>query len=128
MVERLLSDIEQLVDEGFESVGILCKTAERSKEIHNLIEKRINATLLTRDDMNFSRGIIVLPVYLAKGLEFDAAMVLDADRKTYGLDQDRKIFYTACTRALHRLKLYCCDEITPFVRNIPEEYYESVII
>ena len=70
----------------------------------------------------------MLPVYLAKGLEFDGAMVLDADKETYGPEQDRKLFYTACTRALHRLHLYCSGEVSTFMNDIPAEYYETVNI
>ena len=128
LIDKLIDDVKQMVDKGLESIGILCKTADRSKEVYNAIRGRLNASLLTQDDMNFSKGVIVLPVYLAKGLEFDGAMVLDADRETYGRDKDRKLFYTACTRALHKLYLYCCGEASIFINDIPEHYYETVNI
>jgi DNA helicase-2/ATP-dependent DNA helicase PcrA len=82
--------------------------------------------LLTQDDVNFQQGIIVLPVYLAKGLEFDAALVWMPTAEAYGLEQDRKIFYTACTRALHRLHLYCSGRVTPLMDSIPQACYETV--
>lgn len=126
MISKLEADIKDLIDNGMKSIGILCKTAERSKQIHDAIKNKVNASLLTRDDVNFSRGIIVLPVYLAKGLEFDAALVMDADSEAYGLEQDRKIFYTACTRALHRLHLYCSGRVTPLMDSIPQACYETV--
>jgi DNA helicase-2/ATP-dependent DNA helicase PcrA len=126
LLDRLVSDIKQMVKEGRESIGVLCKTAKRSRELYNRIKSRLQATLLTQDDVNFSRGIIVLPVYLAKGLEFDGAMVFDADEQTYGREQDRKLFYTACTRALHRLHLYCSAQVSPFMKDIPEDYYETI--
>jgi DNA helicase-2/ATP-dependent DNA helicase PcrA len=126
MISKLEADIKDLIDNGMKSIGILCKTAERSKQIHDAIKNKVNASLLTRDDVNFSRGIIVLPVYLAKGLEFDAALVVDADSEAYGLEQDRKIFYTACTRALHRLHLYCSGRVTPLMDSIPQACYETV--
>lgn len=126
LIDRLVSDIKQMVEEGRESIGVICKTAKRSREVYSKIRGRLQAALLTRDDVNFSRGIMVLPVYLAKGLEFDGAMVFDADEETYGLEQDRKLFYTACTRALHRLHLYCSTRVSPFMKDIPEEYYETI--
>ena len=123
LTDRMVEDIGNLLEDGMGSVGIICKTAEKSKRLHEAIKKRLHASLLTRDDANFSKGIVVLPVYLAKGLEFDAAIVYGADADTYGPEKDRRLFYTACTRALHRLHLFCCGEISPFIRNVPDEYY-----
>ena len=128
LIDKLVADVKQMADNGLESIGILCKTAKRSKEVYKAIKDRLNAALLTQDDVNFSKGIIVLPVYLAKGLEFDGTMVLDADAETYGLEQDRKLFYTACTRALHKLYLYCSGDASIFMNDIPNQYYDIVNI
>ena len=126
LTDRLVKDIRDLADEGMESIGIICKTAEKSRRLHEAIKKKLHVSLLTRDDVNFSKGIVILPVYLAKGLEFDAAVVYGADAENYGLERDRKLFYTACTRALHRLHLFAEGELSPFFRDIPQEYYERL--
>jgi len=126
LTEQLVKDIRDLADEGMESIGIICKTAEKSRRLHEAIKKKLHVSLLTRDDVNFSKGIVILPVYLAKGLEFDAAVVYGADAENYGLERDRKLFYTACTRALHRLHLFAEGELSPFFRDIPQKYYERL--
>lgn len=46
-------------------------------------------------------GAFCIPIALSKGLEFDAVFVLDARRWT-----ERRHLYVACTRALHRLRLF----------------------
>ncbi|MBW7457119.1 ATP-binding domain-containing protein, partial [Paenibacillus sepulcri] len=46
----------------------------------------------------------IVPAYLAKGLEFDSVLIADADAASFG-DNDAKLLYVACTRALHKLKL-----------------------
>jgi DNA helicase-2/ATP-dependent DNA helicase PcrA len=52
----------------------------------------------------FRGGVVLLPVALAKGLEFDAAVVVDADGETYGPDAfDGRLLYVALTRAMHEL-------------------------
>ncbi len=48
----------------------------------------------------------VLPSWLAKGLEFDTVLVWEA--ADYG-QQENSLFYTVCTRALHRLRLYSAN-------------------
>jgi DNA helicase-2/ATP-dependent DNA helicase PcrA len=56
-----------------------------------------------------------IPSYLAKGVEFDAVIIYDASRKSYGKESERKLFYTACTRAMHQLNLYVKGELSPFI-------------
>ena len=46
-----------------------------------------------------------LPVYLAKGLEFDGVIIWNSDDVYYKKDHGVFVLYTACTRAMHRLIL-----------------------
>ncbi|MDD4439086.1 MAG: ATP-binding domain-containing protein, partial [Tissierellia bacterium] len=59
-------------------------------------------------------GTLILPVYLAKGLEFDAVIVYEANNNNYNTEFDKKLLYIACTRALHRLSLFYTGELTQF--------------
>ena len=61
------------------------------------------------------KGALVMPVYLAKGLEFDVVLVYGANRDNYSSELDRRLLYIACTRALHRLALYYTGEKSPFI-------------
>jgi DNA helicase-2/ATP-dependent DNA helicase PcrA len=58
-------------------------------------------------------------VYLAKGVEFDAVLIYDASPEAYGRDNERKLLYTACTRAMHRLHLYTTGDWSPFMQVLP---------
>ena len=59
----------------------------------------------------------VLPAYLAKGLEFDAVILANAGGEHYRDESERLLLYTACTRALHVLRVYCVGEPSPFLPN-----------
>ncbi len=59
------------------------------------------------------QGNLLMPSYLAKGLEFDAVILCDADAGNYTTKEDGQILYVACTRALHRLVVLCEGELTP---------------
>ncbi|WP_132241501.1 ATP-binding domain-containing protein [Marinisporobacter balticus] len=59
--------------------------------------------------------VMVIPVYMAKGLEFDAVLVYNASNENYLNERDKKLLYIACTRALHRLVLYYTGNISPFI-------------
>jgi DNA helicase-2/ATP-dependent DNA helicase PcrA len=55
---------------------------------------------VTTESGQLEEGISVIPAYLAKGIEFDAVLIWDAS--PYG-ESDRKLLYTAFTRAMHNL-------------------------
>ncbi|NLC19582.1 MAG: ATP-binding domain-containing protein [Clostridiales bacterium] len=47
---------------------------------------------------------MVLPIYMTKGLEFDAVILWNPDDESYPVnDADAKLLYVAVTRALHEL-------------------------
>ncbi len=71
------------------------------------------------------RVVLVIPSYLAKGVEFDAVIVFDASAKQYGRESERKLFYTVCTRAMHELHLFYTGERTPLLGGVSEELYTA---
>jgi DNA helicase-2/ATP-dependent DNA helicase PcrA len=71
--------------------------------------------LIRKETATFEKGIVVIPSYLAKGVEFDAVIISDASSGSYGRESERRLFYTACTRAMHELHLFYRDELTPFI-------------
>ena len=66
-------------------------------------------------------GVVVVPSYLSKGIEFDAVIIYDASEKVYGEESLRRTFYTACTRAMHSLQLYSVGEPSPFLQKAVQE-------
>lgn len=115
----LLSSVEQdvlkLHAEGYHYVAVICKTAEESAQVHRELEKRLPVRLVTKETPNFQKGTLVLPAYLAKGVEFDAVIIYDGSAEKYGREHERKLFYTACTRAMHLLHIYSLGEPSPFM-------------
>ncbi|MCZ8515176.1 UvrD-helicase domain-containing protein [Paenibacillus filicis] len=117
-IHRIVQDVQALQAEGMNSVAIICKTAAESQAAYEALMERLELRLITKDTATFERGIHVIPAYLAKGVEFDAVLLYDASDKTYRRENERKLFYTACTRAMHRLRLYAVGELSPFVRVV----------
>ncbi len=115
--------IEELVHEGWRSIGVICKTASEAAVAYKAFKNRVAINLITWEMGEFERGTIVVPAYLAKGLEFDAVLVYDASARIYHREVERSLLYIACTRALHRLKLYYRHELSPFVAKIDEALY-----
>lgn len=109
--------LKQIQESNVDSIALVGRTAESCAELHErLLEEDVDATLITADQSEYGGGISVIPVYLTKGLEFDAVLIIDADVKNYRLnDNDAKLMYVGCTRALHQLWILHGDELTPLV-------------
>ncbi|RKD24368.1 hypothetical protein BEP19_08210 [Ammoniphilus oxalaticus] len=102
---------------GAESIAIVCKTMEEAKQAFIALEYQLEQPihLITKDTLEFKTGVTVIPAYLAKGLEFDGVIIYNAGRAIYEHDEDRKLLYTACTRALHFLRVFHSGERSPLL-------------
>lgn len=102
-------------DPELQSIAVLARSAAACAGIHAALTARgIAASLLEAKHQQYEGGITVAPVYLSKGLEFDAVLIPDADETSYPLE-DAKLLYVGCTRALHRLALLYAGTPTPLV-------------
>lgn len=67
----------------------------------------------TETEASFSKRVMVLPIHLTKGLEFDSVLLWNPDQNAYSLkDGEPNLLYVAITRALHELHILCCGEMT----------------
>lgn len=108
------------------SIGILTKTAQQARALHTLLGCK-DIGLLDRSTGAFRSGVLVLPVALAKGLEFDCVILPDCSAAAFHTPQDKRILYLMCTRALHHLFLLCPGELTPLLAK-HEELLDKVAV
>jgi DNA helicase-2/ATP-dependent DNA helicase PcrA len=125
LVPALIDTIESILNEGWHSIGIICKNMSESIQIFSSIKEHVNLNLIIEEDDEFHRGIVVIPSYLAKGLEFDGVLVINADESNYSRDEERHILYTVCTRSLHRLSLFYIGVLSPFLQEIDKNLYQA---
>lgn len=117
LVAKIQDQIDILVQTGYQSIAVICKTAEESYQTFAALQAYVpNLRLVEKETVTFEKGIIIIPTYLAKGVEFDAVVIHNANQEHYGRESERKLFYTACTRAMHVLHLFYTDELTFFIR------------
>ncbi|KRE97744.1 helicase [Paenibacillus sp. Soil766] len=126
LAARMVGDLAALRAEGFDSIAVITQTAAESREAYDLLSAQGCSLLqlVTQQTLTFEKGTMVIPAYLAKGVEFDAVLIYDASSRTYHRESERKLFYTACTRAMHRLLLYTTGEWTRFILELDESLYE----
>ncbi|HAB62209.1 MAG TPA: hypothetical protein DCE48_16210, partial [Lachnospiraceae bacterium] len=64
-------------------------------------------------ELKFTNGVMVLPIHMTKGLEFDTVILWNPDTKNYDYtDAEAKLLYVAITRALHELYVLCYGELS----------------
>ena len=103
--EQLLKDIKTLEKDN-KSIAIITKTNDEANKIYNILKKDLNdLVLITNNSKVFSRTLVVLPSYMAKGLEFDATIVYTSKNNKYTYDE-RYLYYVSCTRSQHHLVIY----------------------
>ncbi len=121
--------VRKLRDEGCRSIAVICKTAREAASLHGLLPEANDLFLVTREAAAFRSGSLLLPIYLAKGLEFDGVIIPDAGAAVYSPEHpgDRQLLYIACTRALHRLILCHSGELSPYLASIDRELYQARI-
>jgi DNA helicase-2/ATP-dependent DNA helicase PcrA len=104
--DAIVREIGDSLKKGYESVAVICKTAAEAEILHARIKNKIDIVLVNSGSNEIEKGAIVIPSYLARGLEFDAVLASDVCRENYASELDKKLLYVICTRALHRLTLF----------------------
>ena len=110
-----------------DAVAIIGKTLSDSEQIYQLLtEQGIKATLIRTENQRLVDGILVVPSYLAKGLEFDAVIVWDANEQKYCGDSERQLLYTICSRAMHALTIISVGQASHLFDDVPASEYELI--
>lgn len=107
LIPRIASFVAENRAGGMRTIAVVGRTEEHCAKLHEqLVASGVEANLIAEGQAAYLGGVTVVPAHLAKGLEFDAVLVADANDRNYANDpQDAKLLYVACTRALHRLTL-----------------------
>lgn len=128
---RIVEDVAALQADGYGSIAIITKSQAEANEAYERFRTvpalHESLRLVNKTTPQFEHGLLIIPAYLAKGVEFDAVLIYDASARCYNRESERKLFYTACTRPMHRLRLYNPDGAwSPFVLGVSDELYERV--
>lgn len=118
MGSEISSRIKELKGMGFKTIAIICKTADDCSKAYNLLKKgKDSPRVITGNEKEYKGGIVIVPSYLAKGLEFDGVIIAGASTEEYKEnDLDIKLLYVAMTRALHKLYIYYCNDLSKLLQ------------
>ena len=98
-----LTDINNLKTTS-KSIAIITKNDSEAEEVYNMLKDDLDIMLIDGFG-HIKRDLVVVPSYVAKGLEFDSVIIYTDEDNKYQ-EKDKYLFYVACTRAQHNLIIY----------------------
>lgn len=102
---KICEIIKKQLEVGHVNIAIITKDFNESLKLHKEITNYgVNVELISENLDKYTGGVIVIPSYLSKGLEFDSVIISDFNKYSENI-LDTKLLYVACTRAMHTLDI-----------------------
>ncbi|VXC77280.1 DNA helicase [Bacillus mycoides] len=117
---EVLKTLQHLQTEDVKTIAVIGRTDDECRDIYEkLTNAELTVNVIEADQSKYEGGISVVPVYLAKGLEFDAVLLIDVDEEHYkNTKHDAKLLYVGCTRSLHDLWIFHSGEASPLIKGL----------
>ncbi len=116
---EIMKTLQHLQNEDVKTIAVIGRTDDECRDIYEkLTNAGLTVNVIEADQSKYEGGISVVPVYLAKGLEFDAVLLIDVDEEHYkNTKHDAKLLYVGCTRSLHDLWIFHSGEVSPLIKR-----------
>ncbi|MBP2650591.1 MAG: Helicase superfamily 1 UvrD-related protein [Firmicutes bacterium] len=128
-INRIIERLQVFLAQGTKSIGIITKQEKDAVALHATLQTdaKIHGLnqpihLVSGEIASYQGGISVLPILLAKGLEFDAVIVWNASESEFTADPfNARLLYVALSRAMHSLHIMYQGNLTPLLRKKPRK-------
>ncbi|MDR7855042.1 MAG: hypothetical protein RIN63_00445 [Tissierella sp.] len=72
ILENTIADeVMEYKNQGYNSIGILCKSGKKAKFLYERLNNKIELKLIDENSQDGIDGVFIIPIYMAKGMEFD---------------------------------------------------------
>ena len=78
-----MKTLKHLQNDDVKTIAVIGRTDDECRDIYEKLTKAGVAVNVIEADQSKYEGGISVPVYLAKGLEFDAVLLIDVDEEHY---------------------------------------------
>ncbi len=113
-------------NENQRTTAVITKDLASAKQVaEQLKQKGGKATLIATANQRLVAGTLVVPSYLAKGLEFDAVVMWDASKENYHKLDETQLVYTITSRAMYELDIIYIGEKSPLLDVDSDTYVEK---
>lgn len=106
MAEKAIWVLTEIKSRGYDTAAVICRNEQEAEKVRALLKIGDGKEM-------FTKGVMVLPIQLTKGLEFDAVLLWNPSKEDYGENEaEAKLLYVAVTRALHELHVVYKEELS----------------
>ncbi len=122
-VREMFSAIAEGAVEGLaegQTVAVLTRTSQDADyALRRLREEEINEAQVLKMNDVIESDLVICPILLTKGLEFDLVLIAGVDAESFtGSEMDNRLLYLATTRARHRLEIHWVGKPSPLIEDL----------
>lgn len=110
-----------------ERVALLAPTVKAAQQFEAVVQNwELDFQAIYDEDDFLSKSLILMPISLAKGLEFDVAVGIGTADSLADLSKEsyHQIWYTIFSRAMHELYVVVSNDQSPLLDDIDESTYQ----
>lgn len=110
-----------------ERVALLAPTVKAAQQFEKVVQNwELDFQTIYDEDDFLSKSLILMPISLAKGLEFDVAVGIGTADSLADLSKEsyHQIWYTIFSRAMHELYVVVSNDQSPLLDGIDESTYQ----
>ncbi len=117
--KAIADSVSQIRSQGYANIAVIAKTVDASVNLAVALYDYLDAfEAIETAEVEYRGGLVILPVHLAKGMEFEATLVVGVDEPGYtATEYDGRLLYVAITRALHVLHLFWVGAISKHLES-----------
>lgn len=108
--------IREIQERGYDTVAVICRNEKEAQQAEAQLKQQMEVEegeSEKGETDSFRKGVMVLPIQLTKGLEFDAVILWNPNQVSYRQQEgDAKLLYVAVTRALHELHIVYEEQLS----------------
>lgn len=110
-----------------ERVALLAPTVKAAQQFEAVVQNwELDSQTIYDEDDFLSKSLILMPISLAKGLEFDVAVGIGTADSLADLSKEsyHQIWYTIFSRAMHELYVVVSNDQSPLLDGIDDSTYQ----
>lgn len=100
----------------YDTIAVICRDEEDVAGLSEKLRGKVELREFDTETEEFGSGVMILPIEYAKGLEFDAVLIYNANDRNYPAEDGFvRLLYVAATRALHELAVPYFGKLTDLI-------------
>lgn len=117
VIDKIASEIKEHKKNKMKTIAVIDKMPSDCKKLYKELKKQISEIEYLDDkDMVYRGGIMVMPAYLCKGLEFDCVIIANCEHDNFSDDfLHSRLLYVCLTRPIHNLSIYYTNKHSELV-------------